>query len=123
MHTAFPRRMLLFAQKSFIVTHQQLAFQCFHDIQCNANHDNQCSTTEANIHLENPLQRNRNHSQDCVADCANQCDSAYHSGDISAGGLTGSDTRDEATVLLHVHRNFIGVDHDGCVEICEEDNQ
>ena len=97
MHAAFPRRLLLFAQKSFIVTHQQLAFQCFYDIQCNANHDDQCRTTEANIHFEDPLQHNRHHSQDCVADCANQCDSAYHSGDISAGGLTRSDTRDEAT--------------------------
>ena len=105
------------------MTHQQLAFQCFHDIQTNTNNDDQCCTTKANVYFEDPLQNYRNHSQDRIADRTNQCDSVYDSCNVSACRLTGSDTGDEATVLLHVHRNFVGIDYDGCIEICEEEDQ
>lgn len=80
-------------------------------------------TTEAYIYLKDPLQHNRHHCQNRIADCTNQCYSVYDSCNVSACGLTGSDTGDETTVLLHVHRNFVWIDYDGCVEICEEENQ
>ena len=96
---AFPKRLLSVIQKTFIVAHQQLAFQCFYDIQANTNNDDQCCTTEAYIYLKDPLQNNRHHRQNRIADCTNQCYSVYDSCNVSACGLTGSDTGDETTAI------------------------
>ena len=104
------------------MAHQQLAFQCFYDVQTYTNHDDQCCATKAYIDLEDPLQQNGNHCQDSVANCANQCDSVYHSCNICTCRLTRSDTGNETAILLHIHRNFVRVDNDRCVEVCEEED-
>ena len=72
--------------------HKQLAFQCLYNVQRNANHDDKRRAAEAHVNFEYPLQNNRNHCQNRIADCADQRNSVYNSRNKFTRRLARADT-------------------------------
>ena len=115
---------LLF-QETLIVSHQHLVFKLSYRIQRNADSDQEGRAAEVDAlerryhHTDNGRQ-SRDQRQENRADDRN---SRHHFVQIVFSCLARSDARDKAAVRFHVIRNFIRVESNARVEVCEEDDQ
>ena len=90
------------------MAHQHLALDDANGLQGHADHNQNGSTTDCQAaQTLNVAQDQRQTSDECQEDGTHHGDLAQHLLDEVAGGLTGAEAGDKATVALEVVGNFI----------------
>ena len=70
-----------------------------------------------------PLNTRRNGHNDDQTDCTDKDDVVQDLVQVILSRLTGTDTRDESTLLLHIVRYLNRIEGNGCIEVSKEDIQ
>ena len=97
------------------MTHGHLGFQLACGLKRDADDDQQRGAAErdtAELTAGDDVGDERESGHDAKEERADERDSAEHLVDVVGSGLAGTDTRDEAAVLLQVVRNLNGVEGD-----------
>ena len=107
-----------------MMTKYQLTFDLLHGLQCDADNDQERRSTDRQVgDTEEPLHQYRDRSEDRQADRTDEGDVLGDSLEVIRGRTARTDTRNEATALLHVIRYFYRIELDLCVEEGKRDDQ
>ena len=115
--------MLLIFQESLVVANEHLRFYLLHGLQYYAYDNDQAGTAERYACTEHTVKEVRDHRYNDQTDRTDEYDIIQNLIQIIAGRLTGSDTGNETTLLLHVIGNHQRIKCNGCIEVCKKYNQ
>ena len=100
-----------------------MGFDLGDGVEADADHDQQRRSTEEERNTSPHGQQRRQHADYRHVEGAHQCDAGQHAVDVFGGPLARADARNVSTRLLDVLGHVHGIDHDGRVEVTEEDDQ
>src|SRR2546430_6581467 len=133
-------------RKSIVVTHDELRFNLSNRVHRYPNYDQQRRTAEIKRYSQTVghpgrqafkersysagqmVQGNggdhpfRDERDDDQVESSHQRDAGENLIDVIGSSLSGTDTRNESAVLPHVVSNFVGVENNRYVEVCEKDD-
>ena len=122
-HGKAPFLLCLIVQKALIVAHQHLGLHLFHGLQNNADNNDQAGSAKGNVCAKQTAENIRQYGDNNQSHGSDKDQVIQHPGQVIAGGLARSDTRNKAALPLHIIRHHQRVEGDGCIEVCKENYQ
>ena len=99
------------------MAHEQLSFEILHSILHNADDDEHAGAAEhQSLHAGDALNDKGRYCDKAEEQCSCQRDAKYDTVEIIRRGATGTNARNEASILLENFRNILLLEDDGSVE-------
>ena len=114
---------LLVIQESLIIANKHLRFDLFHCLKQYAYDNDQAGASEGNTCAEDSIEEIRQDTYDSQTYGTNKDDVVQNLRQVITGRFSGTDTRDEATLFLHILSYFQRIKGNGCIEVSKEDYQ
>ena len=116
-------RARLLAEEALVVPHEEVRLHLPHGVERHPDHDEQAGPAEVERRVEPADEEVRQHRDEGEEDRARQRDAGERPVDVLRRLLARPHSGDEPAVLLHVVGEVDGVEHDGGVEVGEEDDE